>query len=257
MRALQPKLLKDEHVIYTSGFHWVYVFKAFMPLMLVVVGGSIAWQYWPNRLTSILIMLAMIASIVWVVLKIFDTMIMKAYVTNKRLIYRKGWTQRDTVDVTLDRIGGIKMDQDFWQRFFGYGTVQVIVPVVIIILPRFLRNPASFRNALYIKAAAAQEPEKPDDDVLADEHARLAKEEDDRFGADTVSLKELQEMTDDLEGESLGVDLGSDLGSDDNVNFDAADHDDALAEVEADVADDGSGADDGGADGGADGSEDT
>ena len=245
MRALQPKLLKDEHVVYTSGFHWVYVFKAFLPLMLVVVGGSIAWQYLPNRLTSILIMLAMIASIVWVVLKIFDTMIMKAYVTNKRLIYRKGWTQRDTVDVTLDRIGGIKMDQDFWQRFFGYGTVQVIVPVVIIILPRFLRNPTSFRNALYIKAAAAKEPEKPDDDVLADEHARLGKEDDDRFGADTVSLKELQEMTDDLEGESLGADLGSELGSEDNVNFDSAGDDDALAEV--DVADDG----------GADGSEDT
>lgn len=245
MRALEPKLLKDEHVIYTSGFHWVYVFKAFVPLMLVVVIGSVAWQFLPSRLTSALTMLAMIASIVWVVLKVFDTIIMKAYVTNKRLIYRKGWTQRDTIDVTLDRIGGIKMDQDIWQRFFDYGTIQVIVPVIVIILPRFLRNPASFRNALYMKAAAAQAPEKPDDEVLADEHARLAKEEDDRFGADTVSLKELQEMTDDLEGESLGADLGADLGTDDSDDLDTAS--DAAALVEADAVDDG----------GTDGSEET
>ena len=252
MRALEPKLLKDEHVIYTTAYHWVYVLKAFLPLIFVLVGGSIAWQLQPVRLTSILVMLALIAAIVWVVLKFFDTLVKKAYVTNKRLIYRTGWTQRDTVDVTLDRIGGIKLDQDVWQRFFGYGTVQVIVPVVQIILPRFLSNPFAFRNALYMKAAAAKAPEKPDDDVLADEHAQLAKD-DDRFGAETVSLKELQEITEDLDGADLGADIGADLGADlgsdhfDHIETDAVADDADLtgAGTEADVT-----ADDGGADGG-------
>ena len=214
MRALEPRLLKDEHIIYTTGYHWVYVFKAFVPLLLAVILGSVIWQFMPSRLTSALIMLAILGAIAWVVLKVIDTMIKKAYVTNKRLIYRKGWAHRDTIDVTLDRIGGIKLDQDVWQRFFGYGTVQVIVPVIEIILPRFLRNPITFRNALYMKAAEAKAPEKPDDEQLAEEHFRLAREDDDRFGTDTVSLKELREMAEELDGEELGSDLGADMGAD-------------------------------------------
>ena len=253
MRALEPKLLKDEHVIYQSGYHWVFVFKAFLPLLLVVVLGSIAWQFQPMRLTSALVMLALIASIVWVVLKLFESMIKKAYVTNKRLIYRTGWTHRDTVDVTLDRIGGIKLDQDFWQRFFGYGTVQVIVPVVVIILPRFLRNPFAFRKALYMKAAAAKAPEKPDDDELAEEHDRLAREEEDRFGAETVSLKELQEIA-DLEGAELGADLGADLGTEYADHHEIAPDDADLIEADADADALADASADAGNDGGADGS---
>jgi hypothetical protein len=233
MRALQPKLLKDEHVIYTTGFHWVYVFKAFLPLALTLIGGSVVWRVAPTPLTSILIMLAIIGSIVWVALKVMDTMIKKAYVTNKRLIYRKGWAHRDTIDVTLDRIGGIKLDQDVYQRFFGYGTIQVIVPVIEIILPRFLRNPISFRNALSLQAPHAKSPEKPDDDEMAaEEHYRLARENDDRFGAETVSLKELREAAEELEGEELGVDLGYEGGAE--LGYDGgAEDDDAAALVDA------------------------
>jgi uncharacterized membrane protein YdbT with pleckstrin-like domain len=184
-------------------------------------------------MTSALVVLALLASIVWVVLKVFETIVKKAYVTNRRLIYRVGWTSRDTVDVTLDRIGGIKLDQDLWQRFFGYGTVQVIVPVVVIILPRFLRNPISFRNALYIKQPGQQKPD--DDDIAAEEEARLAREreeeEDEDDALETVPLSELNEMETEL-----GADLGSDLGAD--ISSDA--HDSADAAALADAGDDGS-----------------
>lgn len=250
MRALQPRLFKGEEIVYITGYHWVFVFKAFMPLLLVLIAGSIAWAFAPSRITSLVIMLAVLASIVWIVLKIFETIIKKAYVTNKRLIYRVGWTQRDTIDVTLDRIGGIKMDQDVWQRFFGYGTVQVIVPVVVIILPRFLRNPVAFRKALYMKAAAAQ-PEKPDDEIMAEEEARAAKEreeqEEDLFGSDTVPLSEIEQAA--LEAEAapeLGADLGADMGYESGA-AEGADAADDAALVEADTAFD-AGSDGGGDD---------
>lgn len=222
MRKMEPKLLRGEHIIYTTGYHWVHVFKALLPLVSIMVLGSVVWAWFPSQLTSIVLMLMVIASVVWVVIKIFETIVKKAYVTNKRLIYRNGWTKRDTVDVTLDRIGGIKLDQDLWQRFFGYGTVQVIVPVVVIILPRFLRNPVAFRNALYMQKTPAVE--KPDDDVLMDEEARLAKEreeqeEDDAQDLETVSLSEVLSSDDDVDfgvevGTDVGVDVGTDVGAD-------------------------------------------
>ena len=137
----------------------------------------------------------------------------RCYVTTRRLINRKGWTTRDIQDVTLDRIGGIYLDQTPLERFLGYGRVKLIVPVIEIPLPQYLRNPTEFRQALYLKPVKAQE--KPDDEALLEEDARLAqeREEDDRFGAETVSLKEAQEAAGELGGD-LGSDLGADLGAD-------------------------------------------
>ncbi len=232
MRALDPKMIFDgEYIVYTTGYHWVYVFRALFPLLLVMIFGSIIWSFVPSKLTSAVIVLAMLASIAWVIIKVVETIVKKAYVTNRRLIYRVGWTYRDTIDVTLDRIGGIKMDQDVWQRFFGYGTVQVIVPVVEIILPRFLRNPISFRNALYIQQPAKEKPD--DDDMAAEEDARLARErEEEKETIETAPLSELEAITAETE---LGSDLGADLGADVS-----SDHDTAAFDVAVDSGDDGS-----------------
>ncbi len=233
MRALDPKMIfEGERIVYRTGYHWVYIFRAFFPLLLVLVLGSLLWSFAPSRMTSAAIVLAMLASIVWIVIKIVETIVKKAYVTNRRLIYRVGWTYRDTVDVTLDRIGGIKLDQDVWQRFFGYGTVQVIVPVVEIILPRFLSNPISFRNALYMQKP---EEEKPDDDeMVAAEEARLAREREEEDDAvETVPYSEYE--TSSIEADT-GTELGADMGAD--VSTDAAET--ADVDVAVDAGDDGS-----------------
>ena len=221
MSTLDPKMIfEGERIVFVTGYHWVHVFRALMPLFGVVVVGSIVWSFIPNRLTSVLILLALLGSIVWVVYKILETIIKKAYVTNRRLIYRVGWTSRDTIDITLDRIGGIKMDQDYWQRFFGYGTVQVIAPLVEIILPRFLRNPIAFRNALYIKPDPAKEP--ADDEVATEEEARREREErDEKEALETVPLSAIEEMEAEL-GADLGADIGADLGSHEEASADVA-----------------------------------
>ena len=229
MRALDPKMIfEGEHIVYTTGYHWVYVFRAFFPLLLVIVFGSILWSFMPSRLTSALIVLSLLGSIVWVVIKVFETIVKKAYVTNRRLIYRVGWTNRDTVDVTLDRIGGIKLDQDFWQRFFGYGTVQVIVPVVEIILPRFLRNPISFRNALYMQKPKEEKPD--DDDMAAEEEARLAREreEEDEDALETAPFSSIESTSEPEFGENLGADVSADTSADvDTTDVDTADFSDS------------------------------
>jgi len=234
MRALDPKMIfEGEHIVYRTGYHWVYVFRAFYPLLLVLIFGSIFWSFVPSRATSAIIVLSVLASIVWIVIKVVETIVKKAYVTNRRLIYRVGWTYRDTIDVTLDRIGGIKLDQDVWQRFFGYGTVQVIVPVVEIILPRFLRNPVSFRNALYIKQPTAEKPD--DDDLAAEEDARLAREREEEEGdaLETVPLSEFEAAAIEADtGTELGVDMGADVSSDAAETVDV--------DVAVDAGDDGS-----------------
>lgn len=244
MKVLEPEMIfPGEEIVHIASYHWIYVFKSFLPFVLILVFGSIAWSFMPTRPTSVIIMLALLVATAWIVVKVLDTIIKRCYVTNRRLINRSGWTQRNTQDVTLDKIGGIFLDQRPIERFFGYGRIKLIVPIIEIPLPQYLRNPIAFRNAIYVKAAKAEE--KPDDDAMADEHDRLAREEDDRFGAETVSLKELENMSQDLDGESLGADLGSDLGADLSVE----DADDLSADTDYTALVD--------TDSGADGSEDT
>lgn len=239
MKVLEPEMIfPGEEIVLVTGYHWIYVLKSFLPFTLIIVLGTFAWALMPTRVTSLVIMIALIASIVWIVKKILDTVVKRCYITNRRLINRSGWTQRDTQDVTLDRIGGIFLDQTPLERFLGYGRVRLIVPVIVIPLPEYLRNPIAFRNALYLKPVA-KAPEKPDDDVMEGaEHDRAAKEEDDRFGA----FKELREATEELEGQDLGENLGSDLGEDLGEDFgaeDAGSGDSSYAESGADTADTG------------------
>ncbi len=216
MQSSDPKMIfEGEHIVYRAGYHWIHVLRAFVPMVLVIVAGSIIWSYVPTPWTSLLVFISLIASIVWIVIKVVETIIKKAYVTNRRLIYRVGWTSRDVIDVTLDRIGGVIMEQDYWQRFLGYGTVQVLVPIVEIKLPRYLRNPVEFRNALYIKKAEAEKPDD-DDEVLAEEAGRLNKERDeDKDEIETAPLSSIETADEDNFGidthrEDYGVDAGID-----------------------------------------------
>lgn len=244
MKVLEPDMIfPGEKIVHITGYHWIYVFRSFLPLLLILIIGTIAWSLMPTRLTSVVVMIGLIASLTWIAIKILDTMVKRCYVTNRRLINRRGWTNRDTQDVTLERIGGIFLDQTPMERFLGYGRVKLMVPLIEITLPEYLRNPIAFRKSLYMKPA--DKAEKPDDESLAEEEDRLAREEDDRFGADTVSLKELQQIAEDADGQELGVDLGADLGADTSSGMEGGTDDAALAEADAGATDDG----------GADGSE--
>ena len=97
LKVLEPAMIfPGEEIVHVTGYHWIYVLKSFLPFVLIIAVGTVLWSLVPSRLTSTLIMLALIVSIVWIVVKILDTVVKRCYVTNRRLINRSGWTKRDT-----------------------------------------------------------------------------------------------------------------------------------------------------------------
>lgn len=184
MHQLEPPLHRGEKILYVTRYHWIYYFRALLPLLATIGLGSILWLLWQNELLAALSLVGLFVSMGWFVLKWVEALIKRAFVTNQRLIYRQGYAHRNIVDVTLDRIGGVIVDQDLPQRLLGHGTVKVILPVIEMILPRYLDNPVTFRNAIVdaLKkppepppaiVGAQKEPEEPDDlvDVDMDEEA--------------------------------------------------------------------------------------
>ena len=98
----------------------------------------------------------------------------------------------------------------------------------------------------YRKLAKELHPDlNPDDEEIAEAHDQYAKDKDDRFGAETIPIKEIQQVAEDPDGYELGVDLGADMGADTSAGIEGAE--DGADLVDADASDDG----------GADGSEST
>jgi hypothetical protein len=89
-------------------------------------------------------------------------------VTNDRLIYKKGLIARHVGEISIDRIEGVSVSQQFWGRILGYGRVSVRgMGVGEIILPP-IEAPIAFLKAIQearaIKAKGSGVTMRPTDD---------------------------------------------------------------------------------------------
>ena len=46
-------------------------------------------------------------------------------VTNRRVIYKRGFVRRHTIEMNMDKVESVDVDQSFWGRIFNYGTIVV------------------------------------------------------------------------------------------------------------------------------------
>ena len=47
-------------------------------------------------------------------------------ITNMRVIIKKGWISRYTFEMNLNKIETVNVDQSFWGRIFGFGTITIV-----------------------------------------------------------------------------------------------------------------------------------
>ena len=144
-KTLQP----EEEIIYVSKMHWIYTLKAIAPLLLSLAVVFIAWSL--GVITPFLIVLAL--PILFALSHFMKKMAYKwtnlVIITNKRLIVQKGWTNKNTMDLGLDRILGHRIAEDPWGQTLGYGKFTLMgAGVGEIELPNYLANPTRFRMAL-------------------------------------------------------------------------------------------------------------
>lgn len=104
MGYVEETLTDGENVIYTAKFHWTHTFAAY--LWLVVFG------------------VAVIGIIMFLVLMIMKWTTEIA-ITNKRMLYKRGWIARKVDEVNIDRIEGCNVNQGIFGRMFGYGKLVV------------------------------------------------------------------------------------------------------------------------------------
>lgn len=122
-------LQEGEHLIYAGRFHWWHDFNAWMHAILfswlLGYGFFVFFSKFIIKYTT------------------------EMCVTDRRVIYRRGWLTLQIDQVNIDRIEGSIVHQTILGRLFGFGTVIIRgTGVGEIDLPNIIANPNDFRRAL-------------------------------------------------------------------------------------------------------------
>lgn len=117
-------LIAGEQVVYETTLHWV----AFVSLK-----GFFTLGLWP----------------------LIDRLTTEFAVTNKRVIVKTGWVQRETLELNLSRVESLSVDQSVMGRLFGYGTITIIGTGGTKEPFHGIAHPLEFRNAVQEQLSAS------------------------------------------------------------------------------------------------------
>jgi uncharacterized membrane protein YdbT with pleckstrin-like domain len=147
MRYVDHVLQEGEKVLYVARISWVVYLPAFL-LWAVALALIIFLPDAPGFRAAGLIVAALIFALgmvsfarAW-----FHRFTTEIAVTDRRVIYKRGFIRRYTVEMHMDKVESVDVDQSIWGRLLNYGDVIVhgtgvgLEPLQTIDHPLELRN---------------------------------------------------------------------------------------------------------------------
>ena len=121
--VLQP----GEQVRHTAQIHWIIYFSGFVTLIVslgVLYAARIVERgqgFWLAVASVIAVIAAIMILRAW-----FIRWITEIAVTNRRLIFKRGFIARNTNEMQIDKVESVKVDQSIVGRIFDYGDLTVL-----------------------------------------------------------------------------------------------------------------------------------
>ena len=122
--VLQP----GEQIILTGRLHWIAYWYA---IVFLVLGTALVWweyAHWPSHdvLISVTALTFGVLFVVSFIRAWFVRWITEIAVTNRRIIYKRGFINRHTEEMNMDKVASVDVDQSILGRLLDYGTIHVI-----------------------------------------------------------------------------------------------------------------------------------
>jgi uncharacterized membrane protein YdbT with pleckstrin-like domain len=123
--VLQP----GERIIRLGHLHWIVYWHAIVLAVLAVLFA--AWRLTSDmgHMGNVMSFVAMAFGVLAVVafgLAWFKRWITEIAVTDRRIIYKRGFINRHTVEMNMDKVAGVDVDQSILGRLLDYGTICVL-----------------------------------------------------------------------------------------------------------------------------------
>ena len=143
-RVLQP----GEQIRHISSIHWIVYWAG------VGVGLLAAVAYWlsetrpPTRFWLYTACALALVAVALLVQEWFRWWITEIAVTNRRVIYKKGFIRRRTNEMNMHKIESVQVYQSILGRMLGYGTVTILGAGAGFETLRTIAGPIELRNSI-------------------------------------------------------------------------------------------------------------
>lgn len=133
-RYVDNTLLKDEKLIYFSRPHWIIympgVFAFIVALIFVYFGPkyfNLRLDIWGSHtLYGICATISAIIGICWLLSAYVKYQTSEYAITDRRVIMKTGWIQRNSLELFLRKLEAININQTITGRLLNYGTVTIV-----------------------------------------------------------------------------------------------------------------------------------
>jgi uncharacterized membrane protein YdbT with pleckstrin-like domain len=133
MRYIHKTLIENEQIIYMTRPHWIIFAVPIAALLLAfcifLFGNQLIVLNIKIYKLTLFEILAIFAALygLYHFLKIYIFYRSAEYgITNKRVLMKTGWIEREALEIFLDKIEGVHIDQTVPGRILGYGSVMII-----------------------------------------------------------------------------------------------------------------------------------
>jgi uncharacterized membrane protein YdbT with pleckstrin-like domain len=133
--VLQP----GETVRYRGDIHW----KVYLPGLIVFLVGVLCFFAGPWGWIGAILILPALALLAWAW---FQRWITEIAVTNRRIIYKRGFIQRHTIEMNMDKVESVDVEQSILGRLLDYGDIVVRGTGATLEPFRGIGAPLDFRN---------------------------------------------------------------------------------------------------------------
>jgi uncharacterized membrane protein YdbT with pleckstrin-like domain len=147
MKYVEEVLQPGETVLFASTIHWLIYAPAILLLIAAIaatfqtLGGSEA-LWWGISLVCFAAA-SLSAARAW-----FKRWTTEIAVTDRRIIYKRGFIRRHTIEMNMDKVESVDVNQSLLGRIFGYGDVLVRGTGVGFEPLQMIESPIELRNAV-------------------------------------------------------------------------------------------------------------
>ena len=127
MSYVQEVLQPGEELRYQAAIHWVTYLHGIAWLLAALIVWIMVPASWREGyvVTAVVIILAA-AGVFLLARAWFNAWITEIAVTNRRVIYKRGFISRTTAEMQMDKIESVEVDQSILGRILDYGKVTVL-----------------------------------------------------------------------------------------------------------------------------------
>jgi len=146
MRYIERVLQPGEAVIHASKIHWIIYIPGVVVVLAAVVFFVVALGH-PGQL----LWLALFATCVglgffMLFLAWFKRWTTEIDVTDRRIVYKRGFIWRHTVEMNMDKVESVDVDQSILGRLLDYGDISIRGTGTGLEPLRNIEAPLEFRN---------------------------------------------------------------------------------------------------------------